>query len=158
MSYSLFGFQIQCLQLFAISTLKTLLSCTLASVVDERSLLFISGYSLTGILFFSLAAFKTFLFMPGVLQYYHLWYTCAFISVLLFHYSLCSLKCKDVWISLTLKYLQLLFLNIFFTIPFFFWTFCWVYAEASQSVFSKTLCCFSIFFSYSLYVMFLGNF
>lgn len=143
LSHSLTGFRIQCLQLFAISTLKT--SAVIWHLLQMKSLLFIYGYSLTGILFFSLVAFKTFLFMLRVLQYYHLGSTCELISIFPFHYSLCSLKCEDLWISLNSEMSSLSF-EYFFTIPFFFWTSYWMYADTSQSTSSRSLSLLFLFF------------
>lgn len=126
LSHSLTGFRIQCLQLFAISTLKT--SAVIWRLLQMKSLLFIYGYSLTRILFFCLVAFKTFLFMLRVLQYYHLGSTCELISIFPFHYSLCSLKCEDLWISLNSEMSSLSF-EYFFHHPFFLLNFlldvCW---------------------------------
>ena len=143
LSHSLTVFRIQCLQLFAISTLKT--SVVIWHLLQMKSLLFIYGYSLTGILFFSLVAFKTLLFMLGVLQYYHLGSTCELISIFPFHYSLCSLKCEDLWISLNSE-MSSLSSEYFFHHPFFLFNFlldvCW----HPQSISSKSLPCFSIFF------------
>ena len=58
-------------------------------LLQMKSLLFICRYSLTGILFFSLVAFKTSLYAWS-LQCYHLASTCALISIF-FHCSSCSL-------------------------------------------------------------------
>lgn len=117
LSHSLFGLRIQFLQLLAISTLEVLLCYNEASVANKRSVVHLIGIPVTRNSV-SLVAFKSFLLMIQVLQYYHLVSIRVFISVYPLHYSLCSFKCKICEFLLIWKVVMLL--EYRFHHPFFF--------------------------------------